>query len=102
MAGLPGVGGPAPREAVVRHAAGLQWQRWDDETVVRVDATGATHLLAPAAAAVFGALVDAPGGVTVAGLADALFDPPDPADLDALLACLDGLGELGIVEYPAP
>lgn len=75
----------------------VRWHRWDGEIVARVDATGATHLLSPAAAAVVDVLNDPGLLLTDAELLQLLVARPTDDDRQALLALLHGLHALGIV-----
>jgi hypothetical protein len=88
---------PPPRWRLSLDRETLQWRRWDDDVVVRVEGTGHTHLLAPAAAGVFSALCDVPGGMSAAELTEILVDRPTAQDLDRLAGLLGEMERLGVL-----
>ena len=56
----------------------LRFRQWDDEAVVHVPASGDTHLIGPAPAAVLAALLSChPEGRTSAALLADVFEPPE-------------------------
>ena len=83
---------------------------WDQEAVVYVHATGATHALSPSASAVLATLLEHPGewlsceawlAALSAGDADEAFGPSDAEDLRSLRAVLDELESIGLaVRHP--
>ena len=75
----------------------LRWHRWEDEGVARVQATGATHLLSPAATTVFETLQAANDALGEQQLLEALVAQPGDEDRAALAHLLHELRALGIV-----
>jgi len=85
---------PAPDE--------VDWRSWDGEYVVRVAATGCTHLLSPLAGSVLTTLLESPQPVTPHQLAalwlgEAALQPGE-AELQAIASVLVGLHGLGLAE----
>lgn len=92
-------------------AGALRWRRWDDDMVVLDTTVACTHLLAPAAAEVLQALIEAhPEALDAAELAHRLLpgegDAPQREDdvqaLDTLLLQLARLGLVAARDAPAP
>jgi PqqD family protein of HPr-rel-A system len=78
---------------------------WDQEAVVYVHATGATHALSPSASAVLATLLEHPGeclsceawlAALSAGDADEDLGPSDTEDLKSLHVVLDELESIGL------
>jgi len=76
----------------------IRWRRWDEDVAVRVESTGGTHLLGPAAGCAFTVLLGAPSGMDLRQLADTMLDGAEPGDLERLDAMLLELHRLGVIE----
>ena len=73
--------------------AGLRWRTWNDEHVVYHGASGDTHLLNPAAAAILRRMESAPA--TIEDVARMLGDASLPHATDLL----DRFAELGLIVH---